>query len=328
MNQKLSNFGTSSAFVAILLTVLAMAGSLFISKATLEKTARAVEDQIQQLYLVKAQSLASLSVAEPSLTDTVLLATIEEMWASGATLPRDEYICIVDGAGRLLLHSQAPESVGNNASRNILGASDNRAAQTLGELVQSSGDYVGEYTSSSGTPQIAAFAPISNRGWFIGVHRSKDALQKRIKDNLKGQYWAMLFISFGVIPFAQLLLFLWIRRINRNSHKLATSLHAVEETFQSIIKSSIEGFWMTNTQGQFIDVNTSYLKMSGYSREDFLKLKIADVEAIESPEETHQRIQSPLKNVKVILRPCISVRTEVHSQLMSVSSTRTWTGAV
>lgn len=64
-----------------------------------------------------------------------------------------------------------------------------------------------------------------------------------------------------------------------------------EEKIKTILRTSIDGFWMTDLDGRFLDVNDAYCQLVGYSREELLRMKITDVEAIEKPEETAARIK-------------------------------------
>ena len=65
----------------------------------------------------------------------------------------------------------------------------------------------------------------------------------------------------------------------------------VEEEYRTIINTAMDGFWITGTQGQFLDVNAAYSHLIGYSREELLKMRVQDVEASEKPEKTAQHIQ-------------------------------------
>ena len=64
-----------------------------------------------------------------------------------------------------------------------------------------------------------------------------------------------------------------------------------EEKLQTILKTALDGFWLTNLEGKLLEVNDSCYKMVGYSREGLLKMSISDLEAIESPEEVAQHIK-------------------------------------
>jgi PAS domain S-box-containing protein len=58
-----------------------------------------------------------------------------------------------------------------------------------------------------------------------------------------------------------------------------------------VLQTTLEGFWIVNSQAQIIEVNDTYLKMIGYSRDEFQNIKIFDVEAVENPEETQKHIE-------------------------------------
>ena len=53
----------------------------------------------------------------------------------------------------------------------------------------------------------------------------------------------------------------------------------------------MDGFWIVDMQGHFLDVNDAYCRMVGYSRDELLTMRISDVEAAERTEETARRIQ-------------------------------------
>jgi diguanylate cyclase (GGDEF)-like protein/PAS domain S-box-containing protein len=69
-------------------------------------------------------------------------------------------------------------------------------------------------------------------------------------------------------------------RLSKNETKLNT-----------ILQTSQDGFWLISTQGQIMEVNEAYCSMSGYSRAELLTMAIADLEAIETAEDTAQHLQ-------------------------------------
>jgi len=69
-----------------------------------------------------------------------------------------------------------------------------------------------------------------------------------------------------------------------------TDRKRAEELYQTIIHTTMDGFWLVDMQGRFLDVNDAYCQLVGYSRDELLKMGIPDVEAIEEPEETTVRI--------------------------------------
>jgi len=60
---------------------------------------------------------------------------------------------------------------------------------------------------------------------------------------------------------------------------------------RTILLTVPDGYWVVDSNGKILDVNDNYLKMSGYSREEFLNFSVPDVEVLESSEETMRHIQ-------------------------------------
>jgi len=65
----------------------------------------------------------------------------------------------------------------------------------------------------------------------------------------------------------------------------------VEEKYRTIVRTTMDGFWIVDMQGRFLEVNDAYCQLIGYSRDELLTMSIPDVEAGESHEETARRIQ-------------------------------------
>lgn len=64
-----------------------------------------------------------------------------------------------------------------------------------------------------------------------------------------------------------------------------------EDRHRAIIQTAMDGFWLLDATGRFLEVNEAYCRMSGYSEQELLGMGITDVEAKESAGETALRIQ-------------------------------------
>ncbi len=65
-----------------------------------------------------------------------------------------------------------------------------------------------------------------------------------------------------------------------------------EQYLSTILKTTADGFWVVGLVGNFTEVNDAYLKMSGYTREEFLHLNITDVDESLNPREAQAQIAS------------------------------------
>lgn len=64
--------------------------------------------------------------------------------------------------------------------------------------------------------------------------------------------------------------------------------------YRELLHSSIDGFWLLNTQGYLIEVNAAYAKMSGYTAAELLGKHLTDLDAVENPDQTKERIRKVL----------------------------------
>lgn len=63
-----------------------------------------------------------------------------------------------------------------------------------------------------------------------------------------------------------------------------------EERHRQIVQTSIDGFWIADTKGRILEVNDAYCQLTGYTPDELLNMRIADVEVKETTEQTAQHI--------------------------------------
>ncbi|MBT0663471.1 PAS domain S-box protein [Geobacter pelophilus] len=66
--------------------------------------------------------------------------------------------------------------------------------------------------------------------------------------------------------------------------RLAARIGVVKE-LKTILDTTRDGFYVSDMEGRFLEVNNAYCSMLGYSREQLLSMQISDVEACESSDE-------------------------------------------
>ena len=83
-----------------------------------------------------------------------------------------------------------------------------------------------------------------------------------------------------------------LRRRIEASEPAASARNSAESQYKTIIQASMDGFWLMDIQGCFLDVNEAYCRLIGYSSDELLTMKLQDVEEKETPEETARHIRN------------------------------------
>lgn len=79
-----------------------------------------------------------------------------------------------------------------------------------------------------------------------------------------------------------------MRKYANHNHQV---LKKAYDIYRSITQTAIDGFWIIDKEGNFLDVNDKYCKLIGFSPDELLRKKVSDVEAIERPQETINHIR-------------------------------------
>ena len=64
-----------------------------------------------------------------------------------------------------------------------------------------------------------------------------------------------------------------------------------EKKRQSILKTAIDGFAMIDLKGKILEVNDSYIRMLGYTREELLSMNVSDIDVVQGPEDAQSRLE-------------------------------------
>jgi PAS domain S-box-containing protein len=86
-------------------------------------------------------------------------------------------------------------------------------------------------------------------------------------------------------------LYLKVQKELVERQRAQVELRQNERHLRAILETTSDGFWIVDGNGAFQEVNESYLRMTGYGREEFLSLRISDIEASETQDETINHIQ-------------------------------------
>lgn len=73
-------------------------------------------------------------------------------------------------------------------------------------------------------------------------------------------------------------------------------LHERHRKYHSVIQSTGEGFWQVDREGRLLEANPAYARLSGYSETELTGMRITDLDAEETPEETAEHIRKIMQH--------------------------------
>ncbi len=81
------------------------------------------------------------------------------------------------------------------------------------------------------------------------------------------------------------------KELRRAYDELEIKVEERTKELSTILRTAMDGFCIVDTEGRLLEVNESYCKLTGYSREELLTMELQDIEAQETPEEIARHIQ-------------------------------------
>ncbi|MFZ5584938.1 MAG: sigma 54-interacting transcriptional regulator [Thermodesulfobacteriota bacterium] len=230
----------------------------------------------QSFYLNKAKTIVNSVPISPDDSDQRVLGAIDRVWSQGDNRPPDEYICIVDAKGNLLLHTANPNTVGNYAGDNPVLAESDRPERRLCDLVDTQADYVGEYINSDGRDQIAAFVAIPERNWVLGVHRSRTALRQEIREGFRPFVWGFVLVCGLLMPIGLLLIYNTYRTAQSRQYQSELALQESERRYQSLVDAMPQCLFRCDRQGRLTFANRAFLAQAGVELDQCLGRPVYD----------------------------------------------------
>lgn len=187
--------GFSALFIAYVLIYIGLRNSVEV----------AAKKQHNQ-YTEKAHLLHEVLLANASQSESTILNAVKGAFEGSVTHPDDEYMCIADRHSILILHTKQPELTGHYAGANRIIIKD-KPLYTVSDLIANQHSYTGNYISSSGEKQIAAFEYIPTHEWVLGLHRSEHALKKEVRSNFQHLIIIFILLTGMLIPLSLIILY-------------------------------------------------------------------------------------------------------------------------
>lgn len=258
------------ARATFILSAALILAALLIGYVSYKYSFSMMENSYQRFYLNKAQMI--VKAAQPYLrsSDGEFLQALNRNWQAAGNRPADEYICVVDEKGNLLLHTADPKTVGNYAGDNPILGGPEVAQKKLCDLVYAQKNYVGKYISSAGHNQIAAFEAIPEKKWMLGVHRSFSALNKEIEDGFRPLLIGFIVVCGLLMPISLLFIFKIYSAAQRKQFQSELALKDSEQRYQSLVDTMPQCLYRTDLQGKLTFANKAFLEWVGLSLEQSL----------------------------------------------------------
>ena len=265
----------------IIIAVFSILIGLITGFASYNHAFELIYEYAQKSLLDRARHLAQFDSGNVSEASSgQLLRKIEEHWRGYRPLSEDEYLCIVDGNSNLVLHTRSRATQGNFVGSNRILSKGSRTEKCLADLSKTRRKYVGEYISSSGEIQIAAFFPVKDNQYFIGVHRSRKVFHSEINSRIRIFLYAFLIIFCLILPFTFFTFYRTMRKVQKREINTLRKLADTENQFTAFLENSITGCYIY--QDRFFKfANKKFLDLLGFSTYDNLKneFSITDIVA-------------------------------------------------
>ncbi|MDP2442709.1 MASE3 domain-containing protein [Rhodoferax sp.] len=68
-----------------------------------------------------------------------------------------------------------------------------------------------------------------------------------------------------------------------------------EMRHKRVLETSINGFWVVDTTGHLVEVNSAYSRMSGYTQDELLGMSVHQLDAVQGPEQVREMVEKIMR---------------------------------
>jgi len=142
-----------------------------------------------------------------------------------------------------------------------------------------------------GVPVIAAIRTIHGSPWFMVTRMDQSEAYAPLRERL---LIMVILVGLLIIGMGTGFVIMWKQqnlKFYREKFETSEKLRESEERYKALIQTSLDGFWVVDAEGKFLEVNDAYCLMTGYTREKLISMSVSDLEVIETPEKTREHIE-------------------------------------
>ena len=163
------------------------------------------------------------------------------------------------------------------------------------KYLESHSDAMGEFFTKDKSGEILHdHFKIKSLIWFPFAFNEHGYHVFTLNQILKHRRWKEEEIDFLDAAARKVSLALMKIKLLKERAQAAQELMEREKNQRKILQTAMDGFWQTNQQGQLLEVNEAYCRMTGYSEQELLSMIISDIEVVETYADTGTHMQKVL----------------------------------
>ncbi len=203
--------------LGIALAVAAGAGSLLIGSMSARAGRAAVIEKIEVSHAELARMLArhSSERVAGAFDRRRVAEEVQELWSEARSRYPGRFVCLIDENGRVVLNTGRPSTEGRDISAVPLQTEGPERPRTVGELIRSRADWVGETAGLTGERQIVAYAHVPATNGLIGVHVPASVVDEEFRMMALPFQIGLAIVALGLLPLSIGLLLLAFSRSQR-----------------------------------------------------------------------------------------------------------------
>ena len=198
-------------------------------------------------------------------------------------------LCVIDTNGQILFANNSFKEFTNFSEFQVTESSPGRVLRCINALNNSEGCGLGEECLNC-TLRLSLEETIKTRQGKKDIEHRMSVLQNGIHREI------FLIGSVVIIKFEEKSNLLLCLLDITERKQIEIMVQKGENYLRKILQTTIDGFMVVNKIGYIINVNDAYCIMSGYSRDELLKLHINDLDALEDSSETMIRMNRVIEN--------------------------------
>ena len=228
------------SLAAVSLGAVAIVASLGLGWIACGRTLSNAQKHFEQECLSQARLFAHIIDQRGLSSDEEALSATVAAWSSMLNRPNDAFMRVIDRRLRVI---QSSRDDGPAVVRGSISArrDDMDTSIHLADVVDGKRTVVGDFILPGEGVEIAAYVPVANRAWAVGVHRSREAVVAEIQADILLFRGALMFVCGVLIPLSLGTLCYVFVRSERRRNVVEDTLDESYQWFRAAFEQTISG---------------------------------------------------------------------------------------